>query len=291
MAKKVNEIYRDIISEKISLDEGSKQIIECVFLESSKFGLHFMQPDQKSEFILFLLSHMPQYVKNYSVSRAQFSTYLTAIINNMRKSWYRQYYRSNAHNQSIQYYCTTEELIIEDSENSSQYASAYDIKGKKANISPVATHNKAYPLRLLILSLKACYYLTPEHIQLIAKKTGYSEDAIHQYKHDLEKLMHKKIERHKTSEHKINSAFIQKNRCFIELMNLQPESPLAQRVKKAHSHYTYMWHRKIKQYNACPHIRPTNEEIGQVLHMKQHQVYQALHQIKKQYAVSNGRLL
>lgn len=287
MYKKVNEIYSEILSKKISIQDGSKQIIECVFLAPSKFGLHFMKPDQKSDFIVFLLTHMPRYIENYSISRAQFSTYLMAIILNMKKSWYRQYYRNTAQEQSLQNYCTSEELIIEDSENCSRYLSGYVQKpAKKYEIRGIK-QKKAYPLRLLILSLKACYYLTPEYINLIAKKTGYTEEDIHQYKHDLEELMQKKIERHKINEHRINSAFIKKNRCLIELMTLQPESPLAQRVKKAHSHYTYMWQRKIKQYNDCPRVRPTNEEIGQVLNMKQHQIYQALHQIKKQHTVIN----
>lgn len=291
MQKNVNEIYSDILNKKISIEDGSKKIIECVFLASSRFGLHFMKADQKSEFILFLLTNMPRYISNYTISRAQFSTYLTSIIINMRKSWYRQYYRNNAHEKSIQYYCTSEELIIEDSENCSKYLSEYKLKNNNENVTSIIAHNKGYPLRLLILALKSCYYLTPEYIHLIAKKTGYSEKSIHKYKHDLEQLMHTKIERHKISEHKINSAFIKKNRCRIELMTLQPESTLAHRVRKAHSYYTYAWHQKIKQYSESPYVRPTNVEIGQVLHMKQHQVYQALCQIKKQYAETRRNLV
>lgn len=279
MYKKVNEIYGQILSNHVSIEKGSKEIIECIFLAPAKFGLHFMKPDQQSEFILFLLVNMPHYIKNYSISRAQFSTYLTSIIINMKKTWYRQYYRKSAQEQSIQYYCTNEELILEDSANATQYCGSYD---KKEFREDSACHKQSYPLRLLILALKACYYLTPEHIRILAKKTGYSEDTIYHYKYNLEQLMQKKIERHTINEHKVNSAFIKKNRCLIELMNLHPETSLAHRVRKSYAYYAYLWNRKVKKYTEAPHVRPTNSDIGQVLHIKQHQVYQALRQIKKE---------
>ncbi|MFI3257689.1 MAG: hypothetical protein R3Y36_05265 [Spirochaetales bacterium] len=281
MEKDVNEIYRHITEKTVSLEDGIKHIAECIFLAPQKFGFYYIDRDLRSEFMLYLLENLPNYIKNYCEGRAKFSTYMSAIINNVKKSWYRQYCRHFAYEASIQAHYINEELILQDTEPCAYYLNQHDFKteGRK----PLKC-SRTESLRLLILGLKSCYYLTPEHIAVLSEKTGYSQEQIYRYKFNLETLMQQRIDKNKCAEEKINTAYMKKNRCFIELARVQAGSPLAVRIQKSHAYYTDKWKQKRKNLSSGRPLRPTNDEISRVLDMQQHQIYQALLQIKKQYA-------
>ncbi|MGI5174179.1 hypothetical protein H0R92_11355 [Treponema sp. OMZ 840] len=277
----INEIYAQIFRKEISLKEGVKRIIAYIYNEPALFGLAHIDPDLKSDIIVRLLEKMPRYIANYSSTKAFFSTYIVTIILNLLKSEYRDLYRKKAHESSIMYYLSEKNMtgsdVLEDSAYSDEQYDSYTFpvnkkEGKKQGLKPK---------HMLILALKACYYLNESQIHRLAKMTGYTEDEILHYKSELEKSIQKRIKYSEEIQYRLNNSYMLKNRCFLQLMSLPPDSVLFDYVTKRHMHYKQSWYKGLRMYSHACFVRPTNKEIARVLNMKQHQVYQALRYIRE----------
>ena len=281
MMENINEIYARISRNEIPLDEGARKIVACIYNNSSLFGLSYIDPDFKSDIILKLLERMPKYIANYSDSKSVFSTYLVTVISNLLKTGYRERFRQRAHESSIMYYLhetgAFSPAILADSgadweSAGTAVAAASDTKGRC---------KKLKPKHILILALKACRYLDENQIRRVAQLTGRSESEIAAYKYRLEQSMKKRLEQYEELKQRLNSSYMLKNRCFLQLMTLPPDSALFKRVAKTHMFYTHSWKNRLRLYGQAGRLRPTNVEIAKVLNMKLYQVYQALRYMRE----------
>ena len=276
----INEIYACISRKEIPLDEGARKIVACVYNTPALFGLSYIDPDFKSDIILKLLERMPKYIANYSDSKSVFSTYLISVISNLLKTGYRERFRQRAHESSIMYYLNetgafSPALLADSGANSGVYtASGTESDGEGGC-------KKLKPKYILILALKACRYLDENQIRRVAKLTGRSESEIAGYKYRLEKSMQKRLEQYEELKQRLNSSYMLKNRCFLQLMTLPPDSALFKRVSKTYMFYTQSWKNRLRLYSQAGRLRPTNVEIAKVLNMKLYQVYQALRYMRE----------
>ena len=93
--------------------------------------------------------------------------------------------------------------------------------------------------------------------------------------------MKKRLEQYEELKQRLNSSYMLKNRCFLQLMTLPPDSALFKRVAKTHMFYTHSWKNRLRLYGQAGRLRPTNVEIAKVLNMKLYQVYQALRYMRE----------
>ncbi len=272
----LNELYVKLSIGEITIEEAGKQVIKCIYLAPKLFNTIKMHDDERSEFILFLLGKMQKIILNYSKGLSSFSTYLTNVVKNLQKSWYRQYYHKQAQQESVKYYYKMEKAELFSCDNTEDYCvTKYDnnASGKKISDDDI--------LKIMVIALKSCYYLTPHHIRLLAKKTGYSEDEIYELKAELEKPLENKIKRYLKDQESINSAYIKRNRCRIELMCIDNDSSMGHQIKKSYDHYTRLWHVNVQKHNKLTYVKPSNIQISRILHVKEHKVYHILDDMKK----------
>ena len=284
---KINEIYGRILHGRVSLDAGIREILVYIYTHPQIFGLAHVESDLKNTVMLQLVECLPKCVANYSKSKAFFSTYVTAIILNMVKKEYGKLYRQQAHEASVVRYVRENEHTYtpdfddgyaQTAEDSGFYGqprlyTASDVRTKR-------NFKKLKPIHMLILALKSCHYLNDMHIRHLAHFTGCTAEEIFDYKQKLEAGMQKRLKRYKDNQYRLNNSYMLKNRCFLQLMSLPPDSPLIHRVMKHYDHYTQNWKKRIQRLRAAGMLRPTNDEIARVLNMQTHQVYSALRYIR-----------
>lgn len=277
----INEIYARISRNEIPLDEGARKIVACIYNNSSLFGLSYIDSDFKSDIILKLLERMPKYIANYSDSKSVFSTYLVTVISNLLKTGYRERFRQRAHESSIMYYLhetgAFSPAFLADSGAGWENADT----AVTAESDTEANCKKLKPKHILILALKACRYLDENQICRVAHLTGRSASEIATYKYRLEQSMKKRLEQYEELKQRLNSSYMLKNRCFLQLMTLPPDSALFKRVTKNYMFYTHSWKNRLRLYGQAGRLRPTNVEIAKVLNMKLYQVYQALRYMRE----------
>ncbi len=272
MCENVDDIYGLLKCNTISLDNASKKLFERIYLKPTSFGIFYMTEDDRSDYMLFLFDKLPRIIENYSEKMSTFTTYIITCVKNLKKTWYRRYYRKCAQNVSITQYCKHDYTLFvgEQDEEYTTEVNDYDICNNKDKF------------KLLVLGLKSCYFLTDLHISMLSKKTGICIDTICEYKHYLDATIEKKVTRYEKEKEKINKAFIQKNRCSYELSCINNDSSMGQHVLKSQKYYTRVWQRGIHD-NACiKRLRPSNKEISKVLNVYEHTVYHALRDLKKE---------
>ena len=289
MIKEMNGIYNAIMQKRISLDEGVRQMIIYIYVHPRVFGLVHIDPDLKSNVIVKLLECLPTYIANYSNTKAFFSTYICSIVLNLLKSEYKEFYRQKAHESSIVYYLTEKHEADEDfSETEGLYADAVQDSGASYShdmytgyrYKKTAVEKKLNSTHMLILALKACYFLTESQICRLSKMTGYSEEEIYAYKHKLEGFMQQRLKRYKENQYRLNNSYMMKNRCFLQLMTMPPESALFNKLSRLYGYYAQSWRTKLRLSHRRGRLRPTNDEIAQVLHMQAYQVSHALRYVR-----------
>ncbi len=274
MRSVVNDVYQELSKGCICVSDASKKIIECIFRAPHKFGLSHMEEDEKSEFLLFIFTHLEKIIDNYTETLSSFSTYLTNVIVNLRKSWYREYYHSIARHKTVKYFLEKEKSYF-----ASDIEEKYELEREYNNDREAYTSVEVYSL--LVLALKSCYYLTPSHISILSKKTGFSEETLYALKEELDSKLTKKIEKHSLESEKINGMYIKKNSCQLELMCIDQNSTIAKRLEQKQMFYTKTWKNHISKLRNFSPVKPSNKQIGEVLHIQEHLVMRLLGEVKK----------
>ncbi len=278
MLEKVEKVYFDFSQCKLNSDKACKQILEYIFLYPHKFGISKLNEDDRSDFLLFFFNQLPKILKNYSPKLSSFSTYLINNVKNLKKSWYRTFYRRHAQAESIDLYCKQDSSIFANDDEETYHTCniQYSIKSNRD------------AFKILVLGLKSSYYLTANHIALLSEVTGISIDKISEYKHALDLTIEKKIDRYKKEIEKKNKAFIQKNRCSIELEYVNKQTCLAEHIEKSQSYYTRVWYNALREKSIGKVVRPSNSAISKVLNVREHLIYHALHELKHDYLVEQN---
>lgn len=289
MIREMNGIYDAITEKRISLYEGVRRMITYIYLHPALFGLVHIDDDLKSNIIVKLFESLPTYIANYSNSRAFFSTYLSSIVMNLLKSEYRNFYRQKAHEASIVYYLyenerlgehvlSDEGLSADTLEDSGLSCGKGIYAGYRYKKNP--KKRKLNSTHMLILALKACYFLTEAQVCRLSKITGYTEEEIYEYKRKLEKAMQERLKRYKENRYRLNSSYMMKNRCFLQLMSMPPDSAFFNKLSRIYGYYTQSWRTKLRLSRRPGLLRPTNNEIADVLHLQAYQVSHALRYIR-----------
>ncbi len=278
MREAVNDAYEQMVNGLITVKEASKIIIECIFRYPNKFGLLYMEEDEKSEFILFLFMRMENIIKNYVKDLSTFSTYITNVAKSLSKSWFREYYHQSAKQISLKYYIKNEgeSLISEQSE-------VYDSLTYSRKSITKTEYTDSEIFSILVLALKASYFLTPKHIEILSQKTGYDQETLYGYKEYIEQKIQKKIERNKLLMNRLNSSYLNKNCCDFELMCLEKNTSLACRLEKKKKSYTHTWQQYRKRVQNSSTVKPSNNLIASVLNVSPNAVIKVLRNYKKKY--------
>ncbi len=262
MSKTLNEVYQCIKENRLSLEEGSKKIIEHIYSNPLRFGLVQMSEDERSDFILYLFEHFNNIIMNYSENMSAFSTYIINVVKKKKCAWYRNCFRARAKQESVkQYYINEEPKVF--CEDPILYCN---------NVKNERLYNHKEALAILVIALKSSYYLTPYHISVLSQKTGYSEKTLCELKERIEQCIQKKIDLCTSTYEKISSSYIKKNSCYYELMRVEKNSCISERLKERHITYTLNWKRHLINYKKKSLIRPSNSQIAEVLNLKEHVV-------------------
>ncbi len=274
MLKKMNDLYNKYEEGLLSSNQLSKLVVECIYLEPHKFGIANMEQDYKNDFMVYLLQKMEYFISKYSKSISVFSTYICAITHNLRITWFREFYHSVAHSESVKYYIESEEKTYELAEHEYPYIEQKE-KKEYTNLS------KREIITILVLALKSFYYLQDSHIEHISNITGIPIEKIEELIHKIKLTADKKCLKQTKELQKVNNSYIKMNRFRIELMHVDTNSSLAKHFEKSHLFYTKKWKDTLKRYNTAPPLKPSNAQIGKILQIKEYKVYQILRECKE----------
>ena len=276
----LDELYENYENSTMDKKQLTNKVMECIYLEPKRYGMGKLTPDQKSDFMVYLLQKIETQIARYSKNIALFSTYIITFIYNLRKTWIREFFHEEAHKQSVHYYVESENESNSYILAEPDYAYNKDLPTENEIQEKLSNRDK---YTILVLALKSFYYLEDNHIEQIAKITEISKDTIQELIHTLSNLCEKKIDLDSKRREKLNSSYIKKNRFSLELMNVDHNSSLAYHLKKAQVFHTRQWKKNLKHYNESPALKPSNANIAATLNIKEAKVYQLLHESRKRH--------
>ncbi len=282
MNEKVKEctcrVYDGVQKGIITKEEGQKRLLKIIFLNQNEFYLNQFNDDTRSEILLYILEHISTYLTIQFETNDGFYYYLVRVILNQAKDSFRYFFRQKASDASIEYYITSHEpesLLSEDSfseilENDRE--ATQQCKVKKIRVSAKQ--------QILVIACKSSYFLTDSIISKVSLLTGKDMVELHSIFANLKKSISTRAELYNYRLERINIEYMLKNRSFLELQRLTPNTARYERIQKSYEFHLKRWKTSVKSKKDISYLCPTNKEISQILGIPPHQVYDILRMAK-----------
>ncbi|HZK19581.1 MAG TPA: hypothetical protein VFC68_02520 [Treponemataceae bacterium] len=299
MKKQIVTSYQNFKNGTDTLDTCRNKIVELVFKNPYYFQIAHLQDDLKSTLIILLYDSLLSILTKYNEEYGSFITYLAATIKGLKTRCFREYYRKQATERTAYDYCRNAfpelpkydplESILSD-------ASAIDYLPKnKKHRSRTDEHHKPATQKqrgkythlnssekLLVITLKAAHFLSPQLINKIAVYTKRSTQELEEMCIEINKSLEPRRLKYSEKMQKINNSFLLKNRCSIELEYQYKDSFTYQNRLKAYNFHTKRWNNMIIHKPKPSYLCPTNKQIADLLNITEDQVHYVLHTYGKE---------
>ena len=284
-----------------------KQAVEiiCLFIMKNYpiFGLHKFDEDFRSELILSLLERGEAFLQRYNPESGDFFTFLycsvTMMITGKRKSLAKK---------AISESCAIEELAntIQEQQVTYQKLTCPVCVTKapftRKQISPEELSNTLHALaechedkKLLVLSLKASFYLTETQIERICQIYHINKYSFYEIIQQCKDSIRTKTQRRQILVERRNQAYYQHKRYRRLIANAEQEedafvkeqklSFLSSKEKK----YNRMWNDLNYSFSTGHlYLRPTNKTVAGILGICERQVSYYLNCAKQQHLKNNS---
>lgn len=251
-----------------------EKVLFYVYINYRNYGLQYMDEDDRYDFILSLLPIFMRLAKTFERSKATLEHYVFYLICKHRQSWRKRYIHKNL----------TESIVLEDCKmNYMEHVSSPE-EDYIANQPHLEESYTQYSSRLLILGLKASWYLKDIHIEHLAAVTKMKKSTIVSYVQQLNLLIEKKIRNSIRCIQRRNRCYILKTRYRMELEKLRSTTPLIYyKIEENMIKKQQLWNKKLKNDRQYLVVTPVRY-ISAVLAIPQKKLENDLRFIKRLYS-------
>lgn len=288
--KDLNEIPDAISSGKLTEKEAVNEIAIFVSENYPIFGLHKYDEDFRSEILTQILEHSDTIFPLYDPKLGDFFSYFFCFMKNLIRTRIKKLSKH-----SLQEAVAIQESILEYDQKIEEYMNTekqfckkLDKQKKEIDFMEIEKNFKETEKddkTLLVLALKASYYLTDEQIQRICKLYSLNEENFYNYIQYCKEQMNNKIEKRKTVEERRNSAYFRHRRYKLESEKTDDEESnkiiknmILEKENKQRSNWKNINERLEKGYL---YLRPTNKVIAELLGICERQVSYYINYAKK----------
>ncbi|MBQ9238982.1 MAG: hypothetical protein IJ191_06700 [Treponema sp.] len=278
----LNEIPAHIAANKLTPKEAANRIAELIYRFPYKFGLYRFDEDFRSELIVSFLQQAHVLFDRYDSAQGAFVPFLYAFIRGLILSELRVLRKEAVDSKSMK-----QEEANEYEQQMVRYAPDEVAATDEAyEFRPVIAPSKTYCVKnyctyqsnveektVLVLALKASYYLSDRHISLISRYCEVDRAALAQTVADLKAPLEKRVQNwERLRTRRDNSYYF--HRTYAVMLNHQNETETVQAGLKArYAKQTANWLAKNRQIKkSCHRICPTNKTVARVLGICERQV-------------------
>lgn len=290
--KTLNNLYSNYKNGKITLEKLKNKILEIIFKERHYFNLHIYDEDYFSEILLQVNKYLNQIILNYDEAKGSFPTYLKYSLETMKKSIFYFDIRTKSKENAILDY------IIEDtSQNIQEEEPIYEFSDSKPlqidfrkMISVTNQKTLSNKKRIKIIILKACNYLTDEHIFNICKDFEIDYEKMHTLVQHAKKTLTKKKQKSNRRNNNLIRVYVQKHRYEKEIGRYNKDTVLYAKAQKALDYNSALW-KKYLELDSLKPVTPSNQTISDLLNIPYYCVNTLLSDISKNYRKNSEKKL
>jgi hypothetical protein len=271
-------VYDEVQKEKITTREAQEKLLKIIFLNQNEFYLNQFNDDTRSEILLYILEHVNTYLNIKFETKDGFYYYLIRVILNQAKDSFRYFFRQKASDASIEYYITSHEpesLVSEDS-----FFETLDNKREPSHYCKVKKIRVSAKQQILVIACKSSYFLTDSIISKVSLLTGKNIAELQDIFTSLKNTISTRAKLYNYRLERINIEYMLKNRSYLELQRLSPNTARYERIKRSYEFHLKRWKTSVNSKKDISYLCPTNKEISQILGIPPHQVYDILRMAK-----------
>lgn len=267
-------LYEAVNLKQISIKEGIRIIIVNIFKSPFFFGINRIEKSDFGDFIIFIYPKISNIFQTYDPNKASFVTYIQTIVRMQYKSWQKHQFLEQTTQEYIKEYSCVE--ITQDNH------CVNDIEFQYFN-KKVDPKLKITSEAIIILALKASYYLTEKNIKKIAMATSISEEEIWTYKKQADETIKNKIERKNYISMHRNIAYYNLKKYKLQMkLTTDKTSIFYLNTEKAYKYHLKRWKNYLSPMNTRP-ISVSNDSIAKILGISYSRVRNTLLKLKRNY--------
>ena len=281
--KLLETLYENFEKGKISKEEIKKQTLEIVFKEKKYFRLYNLDNDFESEVLIMLNSQLDRILTTFDSTKSSYSTYIVYVVETIKKNIYLKTVKYKSQEAALIKYASKEQESY-----LSEQTPEYNINKDKLNINfnklvnEYSSKNLSTKLKVLVLILKSCNYLTDNHLTQLSDEYNIPIMEINALVKIAKKQMQNKIIKNQIMNIRKNRLYILKNRYMNQLIFLENKSLIRNQIEKSLD----FTNKTLSEYNSKNQekaISPSNSDIGKILNIPYHRVNAFLTSINKKY--------
>lgn len=281
--KLLETVYENFKKGKISREELKKQTLEIVFTEKKYFRLYNVDKDFESEVLIMINSQLDRILVKFDSTKSSYSTYIGYVVETAKKNIYLKTVKSKSHEAALLKYVSEEQESY-----LSEQTPEYNLNKDKLNINfnklinEYSSKNLSTKLKVLVLILKSCNYLTENHLIQLSKEFNIPIMEIDEAIRIAKKQMQNKIVKNQIMNIRKNRLYILKNRYQNQLDFLENKSVVRNQIEKS-LNFTNKMLNEYNEKNQEKAISPSNSDIGKILNIPYHRVNAFLSSLNKKY--------
>ncbi len=265
----VNEseiIAQQVLSGNKSAEDGARALMEIIYRNKKWFGLYKLDLDQTHDFLIAVFPKLVRLFSIYDPSIGAFTPFLYAAISSALTTWRRKIVRIsmgeesirlcdsiNVEESNLQYdelefaSCSKPEEIYETKNPSAKFKLSNSSRksagrGVKKAILSAANKKELQKKEIcLYLALKSSYFMDEDLIEKVSKFVELPSSELRKMLDQMNAQLGRKINRREICIRKRDSAFFYHRKYMLEMLHLNSDTSLSEKIKKSFAKQTKCW--------------------------------------------------
>ncbi|MCQ2981440.1 MAG: hypothetical protein MJ178_01660 [Treponemataceae bacterium] len=267
----LDQVYEQYRQNQKTAQETVTAIIRHMYQNPAFYQLEQISEDVRQDLMVFCHPHLYLILQNYDASRSSFATFFTYCFNMEKKRFFKEYYRKTSKQKAITEYLM-EETVTDAAEPEDAFFFLNTIPLSLEQITAgIPAFKRIRCLspeqKLLIITLKSCYFLTPSQVTQIARLTGITEAALNELLCTVDRTLDKRIRRITEHNERLNQAYLTRKQILHQLSMVPESGSLHQKLMKSLDHQNDILNRMNREAKDIPALAPSNKVIAEVLNI------------------------
>ena len=294
-----DQLYNDVKNGRMSIRQGVELLAQFVCENKPLFKLQCYDDDFASEMILYFLERGEKVFDVYDPEKEDFFKFFFFFIKGLVNIKRRVFAKKNLNEllifeENVNTYCGKDKYGIKDS-----YETHMMYSDEKSNYSPVSLSqlqkyftdkkNNIIDKKILILSLKSCFYISEKQIKEICDYCNLDEDIFYASIQYCKSSVKEKLNKREKFIQRRNFSYYYHRKYSMQLQeysvysNKMETIECKNRMLKLEKHHYQNWKKmNCKFEEGFMYLRPTNKTIAELLLISERQVSYYINCAKKE---------